>query len=240
MLIIPSIELKDKVCVNTLQGSISVVSREPEQLAKLYWISGSKYIQLVDLNAKEGDKKDNIEVLSKIIDSCDFKIYYHCRPTSIGYIEKLIKMGVEKVVMDILPSDNTQLLTEAFEKFGSKLILASYIKNHRLYAKYAKKSSAADILHEITNLSKKGYKDFLFIDLDRKSLMQGVCLSCIQDIVGKINLKISLFGGICSVKDIEEIHKVTNGKIANCMVQKALYDGKLELREIIEKMRALS
>lgn len=239
MQIIPAIELKEGCCVSTAKGAVSVVSREPEQFIKFYTTGGSKFLQISNLDTQDRFYQQNRALVEKIIKDNDIAVFYRGKLDSLNAVKKIIGLGVEKILIPLLPFENSELIQKAFEQYGEKLIVPFSIKGHKFYGGQAKRNSHVDVVTEINKLKAKGIKQFQCVDLDRKGTNQGVCFPCLNEAIKLIDSNLYISGGIAGFEEIKKLSQANPVAIKGFMITKSFMEGNLNFKEIMKQMVTL-
>ena len=71
-------------------------------------------------------------------------------------------------------------------------------------------------------------------DISRDGMLSGPNIEALKDYEIQSGLKIIASGGISSVKDLKKIQKLKKYGVDQVIVGKAIYEGKLNLKEILK------
>jgi hypothetical protein len=130
--IIPSIDLLNAQCVRLQQGDFTKVkqySSNPINIAKLYQNAGAKFLHIVNLDAAQSGRIDNLYLLKKIRKVFKGIIQVGGGIRTIEDVDKLLAIGINRVVIGSLAIKEPQTVQTIIEKYGAnKIVLALDLK----------------------------------------------------------------------------------------------------------------
>jgi phosphoribosylformimino-5-aminoimidazole carboxamide ribotide isomerase len=127
MLIIPAIDIRGANCVRLTQGKLdaeTIYSKDPAFIAKLFQAKGAKRLHVVDLDGAFHGIPQNLEVVKKIRAGIDIPIEFGGGVRSLKAIDSLFEIGVNYVVMGTVAIYNPEIVRQAIEKYGDKIMVA--------------------------------------------------------------------------------------------------------------------
>ena len=78
-----------------------------------------------------------------------------------------------------------------------------------------------------------GVKRFIYTDISRDGMMSGPNIEGTRLFVQAAGVKVIASGGVSSYKDIEEIKKLSDLGVEGCIIGKALYNGKIDIKKAV-------
>ena len=87
------------------------------------------------------------------------------------------------------------------------------------------------------DLAKIGFRLAIYTDTTVDGTLEGPNFSTIEDFLEAAELETIIAGGISSLEDISQLKKLQRQGLAGVIVGKALYEGKINLKEAILKVR---
>ena len=130
-------------------------------------------------------------------------------------IEKLIKSGVERIILNTAIFENPDFVSQAINAFGSSTIIASVdIKNDiygrkRIYHKKKNKLLKTNYKQFITEVVSLGVGEILLQTTYNDGIMSGYDIDLIKDITNELPIPITAVGGAGSLNDIKNLIKNT-------------------------------
>ena len=235
MLVIPAIDLKDGQAVRLYKGDYNqktVYSNNPEELAKEFETMGAKWLHVVDLDGAKDGKCINLETIRKIKQTTNMSLELGGGIRNMETVAlHLDEVGIDRVILGTAAINDPQFLKEAISKYGAKKIVVGVdVKNGYVSTSGWLKTSDVPYLDFIKELEKIGVEYIVVTDISKDGTLQGPNFKMYEQIasVSKINFVVS--GGI---KDKQNILDVAKKDYYACIVGKAYYEGKVDLKEVI-------
>lgn len=235
MLVIPAIDLKDGQAVRLYKGDYNqktVYSNNPEELAKEFETMGAKWLHVVDLDGAKDGKCINLETIRKIKQTTNMAVELGGGIRNMETVALYLdEVGIDRVILGTAAINDPQFLKEAISKYGAKKIVVGVdVKNGYVSTSGWLKTSDVPYLDFIKELEKIGVEYIVVTDISKDGTLQGPNFKMYEQIasVSKINFVVS--GGI---KDKQNILDVTKKDYYACIVGKAYYEGKVDLKEVI-------
>ena len=235
MLVIPAIDLKDGQAVRLYKGDYNqktVYSNNPEELAKEFETMGAKWLHVVDLDGAKDGKCINLETIRKIKQTTNMSLELGGGIRNMETVALYLdEVGIDRVILGTASINDPQFLKEAISKYGAKKIVVGVdVKNGYVSTSGWLKTSDVPYLDFIKELEKIGVEYIVVTDISKDGTLQGPNFKMYEQIasVSKINFVVS--GGI---KDKQNILDVAKKDYYACIVGKAYYEGKVDLKEVI-------
>ena len=234
MKIFPAIDLKDKKAVRLLKGDynkVTVFNDNPVEVAKEFESSGAEYLHVVDLDgAKDGDTT-NFDVVKAIIDNTSLKVEIGGGIRTEEVIKKYIDAGAFRVILGTVAITEPEFTEEMIKKYGNKIAIGVDISNGFVAVKGWTEISKVSCDELFEKMEKAGADTIICTDISKDGAMEGTNLQLYKELSEKYNIKIIASGG---VSDMENIKALTKLNVFGAIVGKALYLGKVDLKEAIE------
>lgn len=235
MLVIPAIDLKDGQAVRLYKGDYNqktVYSNNPEELAKEFETMGAKWLHVVDLDGAKDGKCINLETIRKIKQTTNMSLELGGGIRNMETVALYLdEVGIDRVILGTAAINDPQFLKEAISKYGAKKIVVGVdVKNGYVSTSGWLKTSDVPYLDFIKELEKIGVEYIVVTDISKDGTLQGPNFKMYEQIasVSKINFVVS--GGI---KDKQNILDVAKKDYYACIVGKAYYEEKVDLKEVI-------
>ena len=215
MLVIPAIDLKDGQAVRLFKGDYNqktVYSDHPEELAQTFEKAGAIYLHVVDLDgAKDGFAK-NLETIKKIRNSTKMKIELG------GGIRDL---KTDRVILGTAALKDPKFLKEVLRQYGSeKIVVGVDVKNGFVSTAGWLETSQMPYIEFIQYLESIGVGYIVATDISKDGTLTGP------------NFEMYVVSG--GIKDFDNIQKVAQKDYYACIVGKAYYEKKIDLKETIK------
>lgn len=236
MLIIPAIDIKDGCVVRLMKGDFSrikVYSKDPVKAAKHWMRQGAGLIHVVDLDGAATGTPGNLEYVKQIAGLPSASIQFGGGVRSISMVERLIKLGVTRVIIGTKAAEDPDFLAKALSSFKEKIIVSVDSRDNKVMTrgwKYSK--GGGDTLKFCRHLKSKGVSQFIYTNIAKDGTLKGPDVAGIKNLL-KLQVKIIASGGISSLEDIRRLKPLEKKGLSGIIIGKALYEGKFTLTQAL-------
>ena len=241
MKIFPAIDIKDKKCVRLIKGDFNnkiEYETSPIDQAGKYKNHGFKNLHIVDLDGALNGKTVNLDIIQEIVVKYDLKIEVGGGVRSIDSIKKYVDSGVEKVILGSAAIKNKEFLKEVCTIFKNKIALGLDAKDGNLSISGWKENlniRTSDFLKEVNHF---GVSRLIYTDINRDGTKASPNFSETIKIAEISKCPVVISGGVSSINDIKKAKELNNKNIEGIIVGKAIYDGDIELDELVKELYA--
>ncbi|OZM56994.1 1-(5-phosphoribosyl)-5-[(5-phosphoribosylamino)methylideneamino]imidazole-4-carboxamide isomerase [Lottiidibacillus patelloidae] len=234
MIIFPAIDIKDNECVRLTQGDYRqkiVYSNQPEEVAVRWEKEGAPFLHLVDLDGAKDGYLYNKSTIEKIVKSVSIPVQLGGGIRDEATASELLALGINRVILGTVAVENLSLVKQLVEKYGAEKIVVSIdATNGKVATRGWKNISEVDALTLCQTLEEVGITTIVYTDILRDGMLQGPNLEIYKELAEKTNLQVIASGGIGSLKDIKELASIG---LYGTIVGKALYEEKVDLKEVL-------
>lgn len=234
MIIFPAIDLRGGKCVRLVQGDFdkeTVYSDDPQATALKWQSLGAKFLHVVDLDGARKGSPQNLDAIKKILDAVNIPIEVGGGIRTLDDAEKLLKLGVRRVILGSVAVENISLVEAAVKNFGDKIVVGIDARDGFVAVHGWEKSSAVKADELAKKIVAAGVKTIIYTDISKDGMLSGVNAETFSKLQKSSGAEIIASGG---VKSIEDIRALKAEKIAGVIVGKAIYTGALDLKSAIE------
>jgi len=231
--VIPALDLKDKKCVQLVQGDPSkkiVELEEPVSIAKHWEEKGARRLHLIDLDGAILGERKNESIVKEIVKELSIPVQFGGGIRSLEDAMHFLDLGVEKIILGTLAIKSPEIVEKLEEKYGKeRIIIALDSKQGYVAIKGWKKTTKI----KATELAKKFeslVEEFLFTNIDVEGKMGGINEKIIKEVISSTKAKVIVSGGISSVEDVKKIKSLGAGGV---VIGSALYTGKISFDILI-------
>lgn len=237
MLIIPAIDIRGGKCVRLVQGDPdrqTVYSDNPVDMAKRFQDAGAKLIHVVDLDGAFTGMPVNHAAVASIARSVSVPIEVGGGIRTESSIRMYADSGIRRIIA------GTVLLDDSFrtlvEQYACVLIAGVDAKNSLVATHGWKNVSSIRALDMMRDCLERGIREFIYTDIATDGMLTGPNLEAISGVLAELpGIELIASGGISSLGDLERLAGLGNPGVKGCITGKAIYDGKIDLREAIAR-----
>ena len=236
MKIFPAIDIKDKKCVRLVKGEFDKKTEydlSPVEQAKKYQDHGFKNLHIVDLDGALTGQTINLDIIQDIISRFDLKVEVGGGIRNFENIKKYVDIGAEKVILGSAAIKNKDFLKEACQKFPNKIALGLDAKDGYLSVSGWKENSNQSTLEYLSDVNDYGVSRLIYTDINKDGMKQSPNFEETSKVAEKSNCPVIISGGVSSLEDIKKAKTLKN--IEGIIVGKAIYDGDIELDELVKE-----
>lgn len=233
MRIIPAIDIINGKCVRLTKGDYATqktYNENPLEVARSFEDAGIKYLHLVDLDGAKSGSIVNHKVLESIATQTNLIIDFGGGVKSDTDIQKAFQYGASQITAGSIAVKNPEKVTEWLSQYGSdKIILGADCNNRKIAVNGWLQESDTDVLEFIQGYQKKGIKTVICTDIAKDGMLQGPSTNLYKEIIGSANINLIASGGITNIQDVLDMKAIG---CEGVIIGKALYEGKIELKEL--------
>ncbi len=236
MLILPAIDIMDGKCVRLYQGRAdtqTVYSNEPADVARRWEAEGAEYLHLVDLDgAFEGSMK-NMESFRKIVGAIDIPVELGGGIRNIGTVANVLDVGIARAIIGTRACD-LDFLERLVSQFGERVVVGIDSKEGMVSVRGWEEVTSLSALDFARQVEDTGVKTIIYTDVARDGALSGPNLDAIEKMLDAVGIDVIASGGVTTVDDMKSLCKLGRKNLAGMIIGKALYTGKIELKEALE------
>ena len=236
MIIFPAIDLLGGKCVRLVQGDFgreTVYSDDVAATALKWQNSGAKFLHVVDLDGARAGSPKNLDAIKKILDAVTIPIEVGGGVRSLDDIERLLTLGVRRVILGSVAVENPSLVAEAVARFGSRIVVGIDARGGLVAVHGWERSSTVTADDLARRIVTAGVKTIIYTDISRDGMLSGVDAGVFARLAKSSGAQIVASGGVRSIEDIRALKAVESEGVVGVIVGKAIYTGALDLSAAI-------
>ncbi|MCL4492292.1 MAG: 1-(5-phosphoribosyl)-5-[(5-phosphoribosylamino)methylideneamino]imidazole-4-carboxamide isomerase [Nitrospirae bacterium] len=235
MVIIPAIDLKDGLCVRLLQGrkeDATVYSDDPVATARKWESYGAKLLHVVDLDGAFTGNQKNFESIRKIRESISMDIEVGGGIRDIDRIDKLVSLGINRVILGTVAIENPGLVKEACRKYPGRVVIGIDAKNGLVAVKGWVEVTQVRARDLALQMQGHGAAGIIYTDISKDGMMTGPNIEATREMAEALDIPVIASGGVSSIDDIKRLLGIKG--LWGAITGKAIYSGSLDLKSAIE------
>ena len=239
MKIFPAIDIKDKKCVRLIKGDFNNKTEyemSPVEQAQKYKDLGFNNLHIVDLDGALTGETVNLSIIQEIVGKFDLKVEIGGGIRNFESIQKYIDAGVEKVILGSAAIKDKNFLKEACQKFQNKIALGLDAKGGYLSVSGWKENSNQLTLDYLKEVNDYGISRLIYTDINRDGTKRSPNFEETEKVAESSNCPVIISGGVSSIDDVKKAKELKN--IEGIIVGKAIYDGDINLEELVKEIDA--
>lgn len=207
--VIPCLLVRGNGLVKTKKFKDAVYVGDPVNAVRIFSDKEADEIVILDIDASREGREPNYELIAEMAGEAFMPVAYGGGVRTLEQIRRLIRSGVEKVVINTLATESTDTIRAAVEVFGSQAIVGAIDVRRKLFGGYAVMSKSGTIetklnlQQHIQTLVEAGVGELFINDIDRDGTMQGYDLSLVRSLA-KAPVPVVVCGGAGTMAHLRE------------------------------------
>ncbi|OLS03187.1 1-(5-phosphoribosyl)-5-[(5-phosphoribosylamino)methylideneamino]imidazole-4-carboxamide isomerase [Tissierella creatinophila] len=234
MVIYPAIDMKDNSCVRLTQGvyeKMTVYEKDPVKVAKRWETMGAEILHLVDLDGAKNGIRVNEPVVKEILKNINIPVQLGGGIRDTQGVKTLLDLGVSQVIIGTVALKNPAWIKEMIQTYGKKIIVSIDAINGLIATDGWQEVSDVKALDYIKQLKSYGLNRIVYTDIEKDGMLIGPNFKIYEELAQNVDIEVIASGGVTTLEDIKKL-KVMG--LYGAIVGKALYDGKLDLEEVLK------
>jgi cyclase len=205
--IIPCLLLRNNGLVKTIKFKDSTYIGDPINTVKIFNEKEVDELFFLDIDATKLHKEPPYELIQNIASECFMPFAYGGGIESLQQIERIIKSGAEKVIINTNAFLQKDFLGQAVQQFGSSTIAVSidakkeFLKGNIVYVKGGTLSTGISPVEYAKKIENEGAGEILINSIDRDGVMEGYDIELIKAISSSVRIPIIACGGAGNLND---------------------------------------
>lgn len=241
MIIYPAIDLLGGKVVRLRQGKydqVTVYSDNPIAVAQGFREQGASWIHIVDLDAARSGIPSNHEIIGRIAAGTGLKVQTGGGIRNLPTLEKLLQVyGVSRCVIGTSAIRDREFTRMALKLYPQNIAIGMDAHDGEIAVDGWTSGSGVRATEFASEMEALGAETVIYTDISRDGMMTGPATAQTASIVSATHLSVIASGGIGSEEDLWEIRK---SGCAGIIVGKAIYEGKVRLKECLQKESSLA
>ena len=236
MIIYPAIDIRGGRCVRLTEGRFdaeTVFADDPAEMALKWAGMGAEFLHLVDLDGALAGEGKNVPVIERILQSVNIPVQLGGGIRNLETIEKLLALGVTRLILGSAAVKNPQLVEEACKKYPGHIAVGIDAKNGEVAIEGWGKGSGVAATELAKQMAAYGVETIIYTDISRDGMLSGVNVEATAALARACGVPIIASGGVASIEDIRRVKVVEADGVQGCIIGKAIYTGAVDLKEAL-------
>jgi len=232
--LIPAIDIIDAQCVRLTQGDYdqkAVYGDSPADIAAGFEAQGFKRLHVVDLDGAKARHIVNKAVLQAITSKTSLEVDFGGGIKTDADIEQVFDSGASMVTIGSIAVTEPELFGKWLHQYGAeRMILGADVRNGRVSINGWKEDSSEELQPFLQKYIDMGVRNVLCTDISKDGTLQGPAIELYRQIMNAYpTLHLIASGGVSSIDDIKALERAG---IPAVVFGKAIYEGKINLKEL--------
>jgi len=236
--IYPAIDLRDGKVVRLKEGDparITSYSDDPAETARRWFSLGAKWLHVVNLDGAfgEGDDANQNALVSilKMAKDFDADVQFGGGLRSLDAMEKVLSLGVNRIILGTVIVERPEILPDAVKKFGAENLAAGIDARDGIARVRGWQSEGGISARDLSiQMKDAGLKTIIFTDISRDGMGRGLNIESTRALADVSGLDVIASGGVHTLDDVIAAREAN---LSGVIIGRALYEGAIDLKEAL-------
>ncbi|WP_421807280.1 1-(5-phosphoribosyl)-5-[(5-phosphoribosylamino)methylideneamino]imidazole-4-carboxamide isomerase [Flagellimonas sp.] len=235
MRIIPAIDIIDGKCVRLSKGDYStkkVYNENPLEVAKEFEAHGIQYLHLVDLDGAKSQHIVNYKVLETIALKTNLQIDFGGGLKSGDDLYVAFESGAHQITGGSIAVKDRDTFLSWLSTYGArKIILGADAHHGKVAVSGWQEESDLELIPFVQEYQSEGIEYVICTDISKDGMLQGPAFDLYQKMLSETKKGLNLIasGGIST---FDELPKLAEIGCEGTIIGKAIYEGKISLKQL--------
>lgn len=237
MHILPAVDIKGGRAVRLFQGEKdkeTVYADSPVEAARNWVEQGATYLHVVDLDGAFDGVSENEKYIKEIAQTFSVPVEVGGGIRTLAKAKRLIDYGVERVIIGTKALEDRALLDAMIAALPGRVNVGVDARDGFVSIKGWTETSGKKAEDFLAELSGSGVAAIIYTDISRDGALVGANVEAMRRATEATDIPIIASGGVTSVDDIRALARLP---LFGIISGKALYDGRLTLKEAMDALK---
>lgn len=229
--VIPCLLLRGHGLVKTRKFKDPTYVGDPVNAVRIFSDKEVDELVVLDIDASREGRDPDFELVAEIAGECFMPLAYGGGIQTLDHARRLIRSGVEKVVITSATVSSTDVITRTADVFGSQAVIAgvdvrrTLMGGTRVLTHSATIEAPCKLLEHVERLQRAGAGEILVNSVDRDGTMNGYDLDLLRDVSQRVTVPVIACGGAGSIEHLKQAVQI-GGASAVCAGSMFVFHGK--------------
>ncbi|EEL71771.1 1-(5-phosphoribosyl)-5-[(5- phosphoribosylamino)methylideneamino] imidazole-4-carboxamide isomerase [Bacillus mycoides] len=207
------------------------MNEDPVAQAIIFEKLGAKILHVVDLDGAIVGESVNLPVIEKICKAVRIPVQIGGGVRSLAAVEKLLSVGVEKVILGTSALYDKSFLEEAVRLYKEQIIVGIDAKNGFVATRGWLDVSEISYIDLAKQMESVGVQTIAFTDISKDGTLAGPNFEQLELLQKSVGIRVIASGGVASIQDVKRLNDMN---IYGVIIGKALYEKTIDLEKVLQ------
>ncbi len=233
MQIWPAIDLRGGKCVRLKQGDYAretVYADDPVAMARQWVCEGAEFLHLVDLDGARDGTTANREAVRAIVEAVDIPCELGGGVRDEATIDAYLDLGLAQLVVGTRALREPDWFRGVCQARPDKLVLGVDARDGKVATDGWLETSGEDAVELARRFDDLPLAAIVYTDIAKDGMLEGTNLGAMRAMNEAVAAPVIASGGVTSEEDVRQLAEIS---MAGCIIGRALYEGRLTLRDAL-------
>jgi len=234
VILYPAVDISDGRAVRLRQGDfddVTVYEDDPLAAARAWADAGARFLHVVDLDGARSGAPRSLDHLRRITEALDVPVQYGGGLRSLPAVRDALRAGAARVILGTAAYTDVDFLDDVIGAYGDRVVVSVDTRGGNVTTSGWTETTQMPAEAVINRLQARGVRQFVYSNVDRDGLLQGVDPDEVRRIAEVVRGRFIYSGGVGTLDDLHALAALRQVNLAGVIVGKALYEGRFGLAE---------
>ena len=233
MQIYPATDILGGKVVRLTKGDynqVKIYADSPAEMALKFMKDGSTNLHMVDLDGAKDGAPVNFDAIKEAAQIKNLFIEVGGGIRDMKRVEDYLNLGVKRIILGTAAIRNYPFVEEAVREFDDAIAVGVDAKNGFVAVSGWQETTSVKSVEFCKKLRDTGVATVIYTDISKDGMLSGTNLDIYKELSAIEGLQIVASGGITYADEIKTLNEMG---IYGAIVGKAVYEGKLSLKDAL-------
>ena len=191
---------------------------------------GATRLHIVDLDGAAEGEPQNLEIIERIASNLFIPIQVGGGIRSISTMERLLKLGADRVVLGTAAVFNPEFVRQACRRFSKAIVVAIDARDGRVATHGWKQATEITAVKFAQSMVEAGAHRFIYTDITRDGTLTEPNFTSIFELIDTTRFPVIASGGVSTLLQLKLLKKLG---VEGAIIGRALYTGDIQLPQAL-------
>ena len=187
-------------------------------------------MHIVDLDGAASGEPGNLDIIKQIAGALLIPTQLGGGIRDLDTIERLLKAGIERVILGTAAVENPDLVAAACRRFSESIVVGLDTREGRVATHGWREETEIGAIDLARSMARLGVGRFIYTDITRDGTLTEPNFTAFAELVEAIRLPVIASGGISSLVHLKMLKQLG---AEGAIVGRALYTGDINLKQAL-------
>ncbi len=212
----------------------TVYSDDPRAMALKWARLGAQLIHVIDLDGAFAKIPQNTGSIRKILQTVKVPIQLGGGIRTEETVHMYLEMGVKRVIIGTGAIKEPDFVKKVCKTYPGQIVVGIDARNGKVAIDGWTQTTRIEAMELAKEFEDCGVAAINFTDIHRDGMQTGPNLDATLRLAEAVSIPVVASGGVSSIEDIKNLLPLETAGVAGVIIGKALYSGKLDLKEALD------
>jgi phosphoribosylformimino-5-aminoimidazole carboxamide ribotide isomerase len=239
--LVPAIDLKGGKCVRLQEGVASKsteYSNDPIAMAIHWEEQGAGRLHLVDLDGAFSGRAAHLETAKSIFRTLKIPVQFGGGLRTLEQVETILNSGAARAILGTVAIEHPEIVEAAARLFPGAIVVGIDARKGNVALRGWVEQTSVTAVELVRRMKDLGITRVIYTDVARDGMLSGVNLGETENLCRESGMRVIASGGVSSSEEVRRIWERRACGIEGVILGRALYDKKIDFRELRNQMRS--